>query len=144
MDIFDYSWHLVFASLSFLLIFFPISLLVYILCPNIGMKNFVLILFSIRNRTIVVIFRGLLWKNWPRFVALIWSHFVGTTHIQKRLMLPLIYSFLYIINLPLLRVPISVRRRGVGLFDYYNWLLRTVCIERIYFKFLKLLKNSKF
>lgn len=38
---------MVFASLYFLLIFFPISLLVYLLCPNIGMKNFVLIFFSI-------------------------------------------------------------------------------------------------
>lgn len=38
---------MVFASLYFLLIFFPISLLVYLLCPNIGMKNLVLIFFSI-------------------------------------------------------------------------------------------------
>lgn len=38
---------MVFASLTFLLVFFPISLLVYLICPNLALKNFVLIVSSI-------------------------------------------------------------------------------------------------
>jgi hypothetical protein len=45
-------------------------------------------------------------------------HSVGTTHIQKSPMLPLYNSLVSIMDLPLLRGSISVRRRGVGLSDY--------------------------
>jgi alginate O-acetyltransferase complex protein AlgI len=38
---------MVFASLSFLLLFFPLSILVYLICPGIRSKNISLIVFSI-------------------------------------------------------------------------------------------------
>ena len=41
-------------------------------------------------------------------------HSVGTTHIQKYPMLPLFNSLVSIMDLPLLRGSISVRRRGVN------------------------------